>query len=419
MNDQELSVLFKKLLENKCSEEEAELLLTLLADKSNEKQLYWLIKNQLQDPGFPNAADDISDSVKESLDLRLQQILNSDIPVSKKPAMRIISPGRLWYAAAVVILFISIGSYFYIKDSIGYVSEMHQPGQEIVAGRNKAILTLSNGQKINLDDVSAGNIATQANTIIEKSKNGVLTYNEHSEEAASNQRPGLIFNTVTIPKGGQYQIILPDGSRVWLNAASSLKFPAQFSKDERVVELQGEGYFEIVSIPRPSSEPGNGKKGNLPFIVRSNHQKIEVVGTEFNVNAYPDETSVKTTLVQGSVKVCVLNGLTDKELTSNQTLRPGQQSVITGNDLVIQNGNIESATAWKNGSFQFDNEEIQVVMRKIARWYDVEIEYHGSMHGKVFSGTISKYKDVKDVLRMLQLTGSVSFVIKDRRILVS
>lgn len=416
MKDQELSVLFRKVLKNECSEEEADLLLALIADKSNEKRLQSLIKDQLKDCGTLGEDNDVSDSVKESLGLRLQQILNSDISEPKQ-GWQILWRRRIWYAAATVVLCISVGFYFYIKNSAEYNSES-EPGQAIIAARNKAILTLSNGQKINLDDVSAGNIATQANTIIKKSEDGVLSYYENDKSESLSQNSEPIFNTITIPKGGQYQVVLPDGSKVWLNAASSLRFPAQFSKDERVVELQGEGYFEIVSIPRPLSKPENARKGNLPFIVVSAHQKIEVIGTEFNVNAYPDEASVKTTLVKGAVKVGVLNSSSPIP-TNSQILHPGQQSEIAGNELVIQNGNVESATAWKNGSFQFDSEDIHVVMRKIARWYDVDIEYNGNMQGKVFSGTISKYKDVKDVLKMLELTGSVSFTIKDRKIRVS
>lgn len=416
MNNQELTVLFKKMLENKCSKEEAELLLTLLADKSNNRQLYQLIKDQLQGSDSFLSDEDVSNSVKESLDRRLSQILNSDSPPVKSTWL-MLSRRRLWNAAAVIIFFISIGYYFFTK-SVPEYSTSNRSERLIVAGRNKAILTLNNGQKINLDDMPTGDVATQANTVIEKSKNGVLSYRPTTTGGAPNQKgTGSTLNTITTPKGGQYHVILPDGSKVWLNAASSLKFPVPFAKGERIVELEGEGYFEIESIPRLLNGPGGTKAGNVPFIVMSNNQKIEVLGTKFNINAYRDESTIKTTLINGAVKVCVLNSA-NRHLVTSEVLAPGQQSENTGSELTVQKGNIESALAWKNGNFQFDNEDIYVVMRKIARWYNIEVEYSGDMRGKVFSGTISKYRNVNDVLKMLQLTGSVSFTIKDHKIWV-
>jgi ferric-dicitrate binding protein FerR (iron transport regulator) len=173
-----------------------------------------------------------------------------------------------------------------------------------------------------------------------------------------------------------------------------------------VVELNGEGYFEIAGIPRQ------------PFIVVSNHQRIEVLGTMFNVNAYVDEASVKTTLLNGAVRVSAVAGDPRSQLISPRTLQPGQQSELFGNELKIGEGNPEAALAWKNGKFQFESEDIRTVMRKIARWYDIEVDYDGSMKGKFIYGTISKYQSLEEVLKMLQTTGTASFTISGRKITV-
>ena len=380
----------------------------LLADKSNEDLLQALIKHELKRPLTDNADGQESERLKKKLDLRLEQILHKDVP-RKKTFPALTWNRRARYAAAAILLLVSVATWLLVRKPTPSPALVAKPAaQPIIAGANKAILTLNDGRKVDLDEVSTGDIATQSNTVVKKLANGVLAYN--TDPKAPDQ-PGKSplpeFNTITIPKGGQYQVVLPDGSKVWLNAASSLRYPTRFDPDQRLVELNGEGYFEIAGIPRQ------------PFIVISNHQRIEVLGTMFNVNAYVEEASVKTTLLNGAVRVSAVTGNSRGQLISPRTLHPGQQSELSGDELKIGEGNPEAALAWKNGKFQFEHEDIQVVMRKIARWYNVEVEYDGSMKGKVFSGTISKYESLNEVLKMLQLTGTVSFTIRDRKIIVS
>ncbi|MDO6429916.1 DUF4974 domain-containing protein [Flavitalea sp. BT771] len=406
MNHQELSELFEKLVKNQCSEEEAERIVEVLADGSNEGLLQALIKHELKRPLPDNADDQANERLKNKLDLRLEQILRAAAPAQKT------IPARTWnrrarYAAAAVLLSLSVATWLLVRKPAPSPAVVAKPvTQPIIAGSNKAILTLNDGRKIDLDETSPGDIATQSNTVVKKLAGGVLVYDKDTKpQQGKSALPE--FNTVTIPKGGQYQVVLPDGSKVWLNAASSLKYPTQFNSSERLVELTGEGYFEIAGIPRQ------------PFIVISNHQRIEVLGTMFNINAYVEEAAVKTTLLNGAVRVSAIAGNSPGQLISPRTLLPGQQSELSGEEIKISEGNIEAALAWKNGKFQFEHEDIRVVMRKIARWYDVEVDYDGNMKGKVFSGTISKYESLNEVLKMLQLTETVSFTIKGRKIIVS
>jgi len=407
MIHRELSELFEKLINNQCSEEEADLIMELLADESNARLFHTLITQQLrQSPGTPSA-DEVSEPVKRSLNLRLEQILQATPPPGKKDVRSLTRSIILRYAAAAVFILLSVMTYLLVRKAAPAPAQAPVARvkiKPIVAGSNKAILTLSDGRQIDLDTIASGEIATQSNVVVKKMASGLIAY-EAATVAGTPMTDIPAFNTISTPKGGQFQVVLPDGSKVWLNAASSLKYPARFDAEQRVVELTGEGCFEIEK-----------KGGNLPFIVVSNHQRIEVLGTMFNVNAYAEETCVRTTLINGLVRVSALNGNSAGQPVLSRTLRPGQQSELSGDDLTIGEGNTEAALAWKNGKFQFDNEDIHVVMRKIARWYNVEVEYHGNMKGKSFSGIISKYGNVQDVLQLLQITGTATFTVKDRKI---
>jgi ferric-dicitrate binding protein FerR (iron transport regulator) len=199
--------------------------------------------------------------------------------------------------------------------------------------------------------------------------------------------------SVRTPRGGTYQVVLPDGSKVWLNAGSSLTFPKKFDKQARVVMLTGEAYFEIAKNPAQ------------PFRVLTIGQHVTVLGTHFNVNAYRDELAPRTTLVEGSVNVS----------WANQTaiLKPGQQAVMLNKSFKISKVNVDEVLSWKNGKFKFSNESIESLMRKISRWYDVDIEYRGEITKEKFGGQVSKFSKVSDILEVLQLTGYVHFKIED------
>jgi len=265
---------------------------------------------------------------------------------------------------------------------------------DIAPGGNKAILTLADGKKIVLDTASNGTLAQQGGIKVIKT-GAQLNYSSSSNPAE------VLYNTITTPKGGQYQLTLSDGSKVWLNAASSLHFPTAFSGKERKVELTGEGYFEVT------------KNKEKPFIVSANNTSIEVLGTHFNINAYSDEKSIKTTLLEGSVKVSKGNVIT--------LIAPGEQARVnnlSGDITVKKDVDLDEAVAWKNGKFVFQSEDIKSIMRQLERWYDVNVVYGKNVTDEEFIGSISRQVNISQILEMLEKAGSVDFEIKGRTIIV-
>ncbi|MEO3408105.1 FecR domain-containing protein [Mucilaginibacter sp. CAU 1740] len=301
-----------------------------------------------------------------------------------------------WIAAAM-LLSISITFYYY-RHSAQNSNALAL--NDIAPGGNKAILTLADGSKLVLDDSKNGKLATQGKTVVQKTGSGMLSYLSAALGTGSSE---VTYNTITTPRGGQYHVTLPDGTQVWLNAASSLKFPTAFNGKERDVELSGEAYFEVV------------KNKAMPFHVASAGQNIEVLGTHFDINGYKDEASLNTTLLEGSVKVA------KGALTA--TLKPGQQSSISNNETnaaikVSEVEDIDAITAWKDGKFRFGNTDIKTVMRQLSRWYDVEIEYEGKIAADdVFTGTFSRDMTLAKALKLLEFSG-VNFKIEGRKIIV-
>ncbi|ATP55674.1 hypothetical protein CPT03_03920 [Pedobacter ginsengisoli] len=263
---------------------------------------------------------------------------------------------------------------------------------DVLPGGNKAVLTLANGKVLSLSDLKNGQLAQQMGVVITKSKDGQLVY-----KAISNNKEGhqVEYNTISTPRGGQYEINLPDGTKVWLNAASSLKFPTTFSKSERRVVLSGEGYFEVA------------KDKNKVFKVVSDQQTVTVYGTHFNINAYNDDNTPVTTLIEGSVDV---NGT---------LLKPSQQAINVNNKISVVSADIENVMAWKNGYFRFDEEPLDAIMKKVARWYDVEVEFEDpDLKTLEFGVVANRFANVSKVLRILELTHEVDFVVKDKKIIV-
>ena len=264
-------------------------------------------------------------------------------------------------------------------------------------GGNVATLTLGDGSRITLDSAVNGVLAEQGNTKIAKLGNGRLAYNTLNEKPVA-----LLFNTLMTPRGGQYSLILPDGTGVWLNAASSITYPTSFTGNERVVRITGEVYFEVRKDPvRPF---------HVTFDIGPDTGKVEVLGTHFNINAYKDEAAVKTTLLEGSVKV-VGKGST--------LLKPGQQVQLDngGKASPIKEADLEDVTAWKNGIFHFDHSDIGTVMRQIARWYDVEVVFEGRPTSEKFDGDIPRNSQLTEVFRILELS-NVHFKVEDRKVTV-
>ncbi|MDR6781944.1 transmembrane sensor [Pedobacter africanus] len=308
---------------------------------------------------------------------------------------------RLWpriAVAAAAFAAIVFGIWFYSAHNF-YTSSSPTEGRDLYAhdvapGKNTATLTLSNGKTITLSDAKTG-------VVIGNSK---LTYNDGTAIGASNNDEldaarGQV-QTITTPRGGTYKITLSDGTKVWLNAASSLTYALALSeKGERRVKLEGEGYFEVA------------KDKKRPFIVESAGQKVEVLGTHFNVNAYMDEGGVKTTLLEGSVKVT--DGI------HNKIIRPGEQALNNGKSIQVREADVEGVTDWKNGDFYLDRVDFKVAVRKIARWYDVEIVYDASVPDNIeSSGYISRSKKLSSVLRLIEKSGQVHFRVEGKKVYV-
>jgi len=296
---------------------------------------------------------------------------------------------RLWpriAAAASILLMLSAGGYFLLHKTpaVYLVAQNHVP--DIAPGSNKAILTLSNGKKLNLTDAKTGVLSKQGNKLIKKTSDGTVSY-EASESDGDNRQPG--YNTIVTPQGGQWSVILPDGSRAMLDAASSIKYPVSFSGYERRVEITGQVYFEVVH------------NAANPFRVIVKDQVVEDIGTKFNINAYDDEPVIKTTLLEGGVKV---SNPSASLLSSREgiLLKPGQQAAFQNNRFTVAYANVEDALAWKNGYFSFNDEKTADVMRKLSRWYAIEIRYQGNVPDQVFEGTIPRNTPLSQVLKVLE-----------------
>lgn len=315
-----------------------------------------------------------------------------------------------WAAAAVILLALGFGLYQYQNISQAETQNIETLAKnDIKPGGNKAFLTLANGAKISLDDTQNGKIAEQNGVSITKTAKGELVYtakNTTVQLVAGKQQ----FNTIETPKGGQYQINLPDGTKVWLNAGSSLKYPTTFPHNSREVQLNGEAYFEVAK----RTERGQ----RVPFTVKTEAQEVEVLGTHFNINSYHNEDNTKTTLIEGSVRVTPVAGPGNLAVPG-KVLKPGEQSVLKGVSVKVNEVDTEEALAWKEGLFMFDNENLESIMRKVSRWYDVEVVFQDKdLLTKDFSGTVSRFGNVSQVLKKLALTGSVHFKIEGRRIVV-
>jgi len=344
-----------------------------------------LAQNKLQqDTGFDEAEQEITgEKIWNNINLQI------DAKEQTKPKRSFYR----WAVAASIIAVLGFGAYWLS----GRISDKNtnKVAALIKPGGNKAFLTLANGTKIDLDEAVNGTIASQEGIKITKTADGQLVY-AIVENTSGKQASG--YNTISTPAGGQYQVTLPDGTKVWLNALSSLKYPTAFNGKYRNVMLTGEGYFEVA------------KNKNKPFKLTTAKQEISVLGTHFNVSAYADEPEIKTTLVEGGVAVKNFSPM------ATGVLKPGQQAVFHGTGFEINQVDVEEYIAWKNGFFVFNNEGIKEAMQKLARWYDVEIEYDGNFDGIYFGGSFSKHNNLQETLKILESTDKFKFKIEGRRI---
>ena len=301
--------------------------------------------------------------------------------------------------AAVVLLSVMGGSLFLVLNSSiekAKIQSVKNKPLDILPGTTKAVLTLGDGSRVVLDEKTASNLSDRDGLKISKTNNGQLVYTVVALKELQNKV--IATNTIQTPKGGQYQIILPDGSKVWLNAASSLTYPEIFVGKERKVKLTGEAYFEVA------------KNKNMPFIVNTQSQNVEVLGTHFNINSYMDEQTIKTTLLEGSVKVSNNQFI--------QILKPGDQAIMNastnGAIKLVHSVDTDDATAWKNGQFSFNNASLKAILNQLERWYDVKIDYT-ALPQKRYNGMVPKKANLSQVLNMLELTGNIKFEIEEGR----
>ncbi len=402
-NQQHLDQLFQKYLNNNCSPEEATEVLRLMRSAEHRAYFQYLIDNQLHlDNGTDGATADAIERVFSRLDLE----------GSAESKSRYVSKSYRFAAAAaaLVLISLSIGLFhtrFQATDEIATVNQ--SMSQDVLPGGNRATLKLADGQTIALSSEQTGIVAGDEITYFDGTS--VLSDDAKRTNPQPHERTRAPTHTLTTPKGGTYQIELPDGTQVWLNAASTLEYPARFDDDERVVFLEGEAYFdvkhEVMAATGANPDPRSTAK---PFKVISEGHVVEVFGTQFNIAAYADESETRTTLVEGRVRV------TDGR--SPVTLLPGEQAKVGLRGIRVIQANVESAIDWKNGDFIFDDEDLNSIMRKVARWYDVDVVYQGAVRAETYGGQISRRKNLSEILRILTLSGGTRFKVENRSVLV-
>ncbi len=393
MNKQYFDQLFTKYLSDELTEAEFTILWETLQQPEYEQQWKKVTEevwNKKEKKIFPN------DAIRRRILNRIEPDLFVYPRLAQQPS--IWKKQSMWRAAAAILVLLSGSTYFFINsrnNDGAAIARQEPPAQPAIQpGDNKAVLTLHNGQKLILDNAAPGVLATEGGTEIEKKQEGQLIY--HS---GNHSNGPLAYNTIETPRGGQYQIILPDGTGVWLNAASSIRYPVTFSGNERTVSITGEAYFEVA------------RDEKKPFRVVSGTSTVEVLGTHFNIQHYDGEVPT-TTLLEGAIQL-ISNG-------RKTPLKPGQQASIDQYQTVrvTDNANLEEAVAWKNGLFLFNRVDIESIMRQAGRWYNIEVEYTSKCQAS-FSGEIARSAAIEDFLAIMSETEKVKFEIKGHKIIVT
>ncbi|WP_316840213.1 FecR family protein [Pedobacter gandavensis] len=340
------------------------------------------------------------ESVSALKDRLYAHILSAENIAQQLPIIPSSKPISFWVsiaAAAAIFMAIAVALIFLppLKNNSG---NLYSQQQDIKPGGHKATLTLADGRTVSLNDLKTGELAEQSGISITKSKEGLIVY-QVKDGSQSAGHPSE-FNTISTPIGGTYQVVLPEGTKVWLNAASSIRFPASFDGlKERKVSLNGEAYFEVA------------KDKHKPFKVSGNQQEVEVLGTHFNVNAYSNEGPIRTTLLEGSVLMHFNNGPSAK-------LKPGQQGTFNRGKWNIETVNVAEVIAWQKGNFVFNDESLSTILRELERWYGVKVDY-SQVPDRKFSGVISKNVNLSKVLKMLELTGNIQLTLEGSSIKAS
>lgn len=382
--EERLGRLLKGYLDDSLTTSEEEELFDLLRSDNEEEAWVNIIEKMMaKEPAMASYDPSKWEPVVDELKRR-----NAD----RAPVVKMKSQRRFtWWAAAAAVLLIAGYIGLQTHNVQGPMADTPTPViHDLPPGSNKAVLTTSDGSTIILDDASIGVLSKEGNTEVVKLADGQLAY-----KTGKDATDAISYNTMSTPRGGQYQLILPDGTAVWLNAASSITYPTAFAGDKRVVSITGEAYFEVASQMNKSG------KSKLPFIVeiKDLNTSIEVLGTHFNVNAYTDELSIKTTLLEGAVKVSSA-GISEK-------LGPGQQTQTfrDGRMKFLGKVNTKEAVAWKNGGFYFDGADIQTIMRQIERWYNVTVKFNGDIPQGHYKGQPSRNLSLSKMLQVLKYSG--------------
>lgn len=378
--------LFQKYLDDQCTPDEIGRLLKYFDAEENEELLKKLICRQGKLMDDTPAYSERFESLLNTSFSNIKQAIAADKNTTLSRPLYKLRWFRL--SAAAVVIFMLFGAAFHLLHQKNETAPLAKnvdirPEKDIPPGHNNAVLTLDNGASILLDTAANGTLARQGNSKVLK-LNGRVAYNKTGD---MNAKP--VYNTITTANGNQYQLILTDGTKVWLNAASSIRFPTAFSGKERRVKITGEVYFEVAhDRTKPFKvefSNASGKKG-----------EVEVLGTHFDVNAYPDEKDIKTTLLEGSVRI--------RQSDNTQMLSPGQQAIIRSDAIILRKDvDVAQVTAWKDGYFLFNNTDIQTIMRQVARWYDADVTFEGKIPADGFTGKISRNVPLSKFVKVLEL----------------
>jgi transmembrane sensor len=392
-SDERFVYLFNSYFNKTANQQEINELFQLIELSANEEQLTMLMKKAWNEM---HVTEPVFQSDK-SYRIFNNILYDGTREITIEEPQKQLFNWRRYASIAAMFFLVTTGVYFSLKKKNSKPQLVAKKEIKVLhdalPGTNKAVLTLADGSKVPLDSMHTGVLSKQGKSIVKNTLNGKLIYTaaNTTEEVAPQ------INTLSTPRGGQYQIVLPDGSKVWLNATSSIKYPTFFKGKDRRVEITGEVYFEVAKNPA------------MPFIVKTDRTEIEVLGTHFDVMAYDDEEATKTTLQEGSVKIRSGNW--------SGILKPGQQAVQNKQDGLntIKEVDVDQELAWKNGLFQFTDDDIQSIMRKVSRWYDLNVFYEGKIPVKQYSGRISRNVKVSELLNMLKYTG-VNSEIKGKNI---
>jgi len=379
-----------------------------LDDKASKAEVHFIEQYYEHFGKEEDITNNLSSTEMKKLEDEIQGNINARIKKIevRKSSNWTLSTFQRWAAAATILLMISSGVYLFYnhpadKHLVALKDQSGRFKNDVAPGGDKAILVLGDGTKVVLDNTKNGTIGEQGISKVLKINAGKLAYNAQSTDKSVPTK--ILYNTISTPRGGQYQVELSDGTMVWLNATSSLRFPTSFiAGKERVVELIGEAYFEVT------------KNAKMPFNVKINKMNIQVLGTHFNVMAYNNEHEIKATLLEGSIKINT--PLNNKSIT----IKPGQQARLNNNSGeidVAQNVDVDLAVAWKNGFTAFKSADISTIMRQVERWYDVDVVYAGAIQERTFTGKISRNANLSELLRLLEVS-KIHFTIDGRKITV-